>query len=433
MISTKKVLFASDIIDGLKIALKNQPKAKILKKWLELSEGTISFDDFFNWVQQVRQLTFLCIDTSIRCDLTCKDTCYYHHGIDTNIPAVNEKQLKQAIEESLQHLNTKVVAFAGKEPFLNPRLLFNLIDFTGTLKEQGFPFFVGITTNGRNVHRHWDSLELFSDKGFLDFLDISIDSGFEKQHDLFRGLNGTFKLAKDALVQSKSRLKKTEVSSCSILRPDNHDGVILLIKEFSSFNKKFVITPIIPQIDSLLSLGIDYLGYFLEDLIALLGKELAGASVEIRLIFSNAIFLFDLAQRGFFSWGDVKEDNAGQCWIPLDIAGNKISLSCSVIPEYGWGIGRIIYDGSYLAHAHYLQTPQYSKYAVGNIKDESILELYEKGKGSGSFFHDLVKSRQVHQCKSKPCWESCFGGWNGSEINVLTNHSLNEKIIYCKK
>ena len=432
MILTKKVSFASDIIDGLKIALNNQPKAKMLKKWLELSEGTISFVDFFNWAQHERQLTYLCIDTSIRCDLTCKGTCYYHQGINTSLPSVSDKHLKKAIEEALQYLNTKVVVFAGKEPFLNPKLLFSLIEFAGTKKKQGFPFFVGITTNGRKVHRYWENLEFYSDNGFLDFLDISIDSGFEKQHDLFRGLNGTFKLAKDALIQSKSRLKKTGVSSCSILRPDNHDGVILLIKEFSSFNKKFVITPIIPQIDSLLSISIDYLSYFLENLIALLGRELAGASVEIRLIFSNAIFLFDLAQRGFFSWGDVKEDNTGQCWIQLDIAGNELLLSCSVIPEYGWRIGRITYDGSYLAHAHYLQTPQYSQYAVGNIKDESIQELYEKGKGDGSSFHDLVKSRQEHQCKSKPCWESCFGGWNGSEINMLTNHSFNEKIIYCK-
>jgi MoaA/NifB/PqqE/SkfB family radical SAM enzyme len=433
MISTKKVSFASDIIDGLKIALNNQPKAKILKKWLELSEGTISFDDFFNWVQQERQLTYLCIDTTGKCNLTCKDTCYYHPEIDTSLPTANEKQLKKAIEESLQYLNTKVIAFAGKEPFLNSKLLFNLIDFAGTLKKQGFSFLVGITTNGRNVHKYWENLEFYSDNGFLDFLDISIDSGFENQHDLFRGLNGTFNLAKDALIQAKSRLKRTGVSSCSILRPDNYDGVILLIKEFSSFNKNFVITPIVPQIDSLLSLSIDNLSYFLEDLIVLLGRELAGASVEIRLFFPNAIFLFDLAQRGFFSWGDIKEDNAGQCWIPLDIAGNKISLSCSVIPEHGWRIGRITYDGFYLAHAHFLQTQQYSQYAVGNIKDGSILELYEKGKGYGSLFYDLVKSRQEHQCQSKPCWESCFGGWNGSEINMLTNHSLNEKIIYCKK
>lgn len=434
MITIKEVQSASNIIDGLKIALNKQPNAKILKKWLNLLEGTVSFIDFFTWVQQQKQLTYLCIDTTGRCDLNCKMTCYYHPEINANLPTVDENQLKRAIEEAQQYLNMKVLAFAGKEPFLNPKLLFSLIEFAGTLKKQSFPFVVGIVTNGRNVHRHWEILESYSDNSFLDFLDISIDSGFENQHDLFRGLNGTFNLAVNALKQSQNRLKKTIVSANSILRPDNHDGLLLFIRESAPFNKYFAITPILPPPYSLLeSINIDDLSYFLDDLILLLNQELSMASIEIRLIFGNAVFLFDLAQRGFFSWSNIKEDSVGQCYIQLDIAKNKLLINCSVIPEYGWRIGRIAYDGSYLAHAHFLQTPQPSKYAAGNINDESILNLYEKGKGSGSFFCKLVRSREEHKCETRPCWKSCFGGWNGAEINMLTNHSPKEKLTYCAK
>src|SRR3712207_1718101 len=119
------------VADGLRVAASSQPPSPVLMAWSALANEDITFDEFGNWVEGRNELTFLTIDTTGSCDLTCNGMCYYHPEIDRRKEFVSEAALKQAITDSVKELNLRSLVFAGKEPFLNPRRLFSLLDFIG--------------------------------------------------------------------------------------------------------------------------------------------------------------------------------------------------------------------------------------------------------------------------------------------------------------
>jgi len=418
------------LIAGLQRAVERQPEARVLTAWLSLANGALTFQEHYQKALQQRELTYLTLDTTGACDLTCHGMCYYHPDIRLRDPQVPEGKLLAAIESAINNLALQNLTVVGKEPFLNPARLFGILEFAGGRKTSQLS--IGIVSNGRNCSRHWDRLEQCSASGALDFFDISLDSGFAEQHDAMRGVPGTFDLAFQAVAQSVRRLPSTRVGITSVIRNDNQPGLLELLRSGAHGGVRyFCFVPIQPPpFTTTPSLHATDLVEFFVAVSEVLGRELAGAGIEV-IASLNGISLLECEQHGFFSWADFRENREGQIYTSCDIAGNNLVFNFAVLPDYGDRLARITYNGSYLAHAHFLQTPDPDKYAVGNINDEPITALFERGKRL--HFRDVIQSRRHHMCQRRPCWNNCFGGWTIAEHAFLTGQALESQPALCTK
>src|SRR3954466_4199669 len=104
--------------EGLLLAATAAPGSFLLPLVGGLVQGTSTFEDFLKAVRARRQLTYLTIDTTGACDLKCTGMCYYNPDISLRKPFVSEALLIEAIHQSASELSMRVLAFAGKEPFL---------------------------------------------------------------------------------------------------------------------------------------------------------------------------------------------------------------------------------------------------------------------------------------------------------------------------
>lgn len=426
-----KLATSREVVQGLREALESQSNAPTLRAWLALATEDLSFDEYYVQELMRNELLFLTIDTTGACDLSCPGMCYYHPDIDIRRRPVPLSILQEVIRDAQLALSLKALVFSGKEPLLNPRLLFDLIRYAQRLEDKKFA--VGFVTNGRNLARHWDTLTQLASGHALDFMDISIDSGFPEQHDQIRGLEGTFIKAFTAVQESALRLPGVRVSVSSVVRQDNAEGIFELLRRSTGHTRYFNFQPIQPPPFSQLSgLTLQELLAFLHGLVHLLKTTLSGANLEI-LVALHGIYVEEIINAGFFEWRDLRENNEKQTYAQKEVDGNLLIFNSAVLPEYGWRQARITYDGSYITHAHFLQVPNPEKYAVGNVLSESIVDLYQRGKERNGYAHQLLQSRERHECRKRSCWSSCFGGWTASENSLITQRNLSTQPSLCRK
>lgn len=100
--------------------------------------------------------------------------CYYNPAISLSRRPVGEPALIGAIQEAARDLDLRVLAFAGKEPFLNANLLFRLMAEAAQIPDRSF--LIGVVSNGRHIDAHADALLRANDARQLDYIDISIDT-----------------------------------------------------------------------------------------------------------------------------------------------------------------------------------------------------------------------------------------------------------------
>ena len=423
--------FTVDYQGGTENSVSEQPSASSLQTWSDLATGRMSFAKYFKRLADVDDLTCLTIDTTGACDLTCKGMCYYHPSIRITDREVLLDSLTRAIEDAWKMLGMKTLVIAGKEPFLNPRRLFELLEFSGGLR--GRDFGTAVVTNGRHIERHLDRVAKTAEQGWLDSLDISIDSGFSEQHDAIRGLAGTHALAVSALRRVILELPSVRVSVSSVLRADNSAGILELIRSQSDLVRRFWVFPIQPPpFSPTAPLTPTFIVSFLRDLANFLAGELRDAELVVTVPIQG-LYLAEVADAGLMHWHGLREDGLGNCVSSLSVGKSLLNLQCCVLPEHAIKLARITYTGDYLAQAHFLQTPDPRTMAIGNVDRESIRELYRRSKLPGSIFHQLVLARQSHDCVRQNCWQTCFGGWSVAEQSLLDGTPLNRRSRLCRK
>jgi hypothetical protein len=420
----------SSVIDGLGEALARQPQAKILAQWRALATGELSFAEWARQLRTSEELSYLTIDTTGACDLTCAQMCYYHPDISLNEHEVPVEALERAISDASGQLQLKNLVFAGKEPLLKASRLFRLIAFAGSLPDKKFA--IGLVTNGRHIERNFSDLRAAVEAHNLDFVDISLDSGQAEQHDAIRGQAGTFARAVTAL-QACRELPGLRVGFTSVLRHDNAEGLLTLLRETSPFNRNFFITPVQPPTFSpMRPLAWKKLRDFLQSLIRLLETELADAKLEV-MVGLLGLHLFDAERDGFIRWEDFCEDAQGQCYVPRSFGSNRLFLHAQVLPETGWRIARITYTGAYLPNTHFLQDPNPARHAVGFVQQEPLPELYRRAMSQDSVLQQMIDSRVNHDCQNRPCWNACFGGLTAAEHSFVGGAPLQQQPHLCLK
>lgn len=418
-----RVLRQSDsdgLREGLRQAAIRNPSAFVLPYWAGLADGTFQFEDFVAATRARRSLSYLTIDTTGACDLKCAGMCYYNPAIPLNRGTVAEPALLEVIQEAARDLDMRVLAFAGKEPFLNAKRLFRLIAEAAQVPDR--PFLIGIVSNGRHVAKHADALLRANDARQIDYIDISIDTADPHEHDLIRGVRGTHDRATTAVRWLNREMSNVRTSVVSVLRGHNDQGVLDLPKEFDGINTHYQIQPIQPPPGSPLPpLQVEYIVQFLGQLCENLAGPLANSGIHVSIELSG-IYLLEVVTAGFFKWSELQEDTNCTVYAERTIGRNTLVMTCEVFPLQAWRLARITYTGAYLAHMHFLQSPDPDKFAVGFVDREPLGVLFDRAMAESSHFGHIARSREKHECSARPCWANCFGGWNGAENAFLENH-----------
>lgn len=421
----------ASIVAGLQESLTKQPKAENIKLWHDLAAGLLSFEEAYHRIVSQPQLAFMTVDVTGVCDLVCANMCYYHADIDVRKPIVPEDVLKKAILEAAEYLNMQTLVLAGKEPFLNPKRLFSLLAYCATIPKRRFS--VGLVTNGRHIKRHWPKLQAVAEDGGLDFMDISIDSGFGAQHDAIRGKEGTWDLAISAAFTAVKKFPSVRIGIASVLREDNADGLLELLVIASPNIRHFFIAPVQPPpYSNIKPLETKYVIAFLQRLQNKVKSLNQTHRLEITVSLPG-LYIMEAVEAGLFNWCDLTESHHGMIYAPSKLKKHTLLYSCAVLPEQACRVARITYDGAYLSHLHFLQNRAPDTYATGFLQQDSIGDLYEKSIAPGSRFYRMFMSRHGHSCQDRPCWANCFGGWAVADNALLTQYPLASKPELCPK
>lgn len=408
------------LCEGLRYAASRNPSAFLLPFWASLADGTCQFEDFAAAARARRGLSYLTIDTTGACDLKCAGMCYYNPAISLSRRSVDEPALVGAIHEAARDLDLRVLAFAGKEPFLNASRLFRLIAEAAQIPDR--PFLIGIVSNGRHVATHAEALLQANDARQLDYIDISIDTADPLEHDLIRGVAGTHDRATAAVRWLNRELSNVRTSVVSVLRGHNAQGLLDLPRQLAGVNTHYQIQPIQPPPGSPLPpLGPEDIVRFLGQLHDSLAGPLAGSGIHVSIELLG-IYLLEAVRAGFFKWSELQEDTNCNLYVERTIAGNTLVITCELFPLQAWRLARITYTGAYLAHMHFLQASDPDQFAVGYVDREPLGTLFDRAMADSSHFGQIVRSRRGHDCSGRPCWANCFGGWNGAENAFLENH-----------
>jgi radical SAM protein with 4Fe4S-binding SPASM domain len=122
------------------------------------------------------------------CNMKCAH-CYEDAG-KKDKDELNTKQIHEGLEK-MAEAGVASIAFSGGEPSIHP----HIIDFIGKTKDLGM--FPAMATNGYTLSRSLEC-EKFVKNG-LQFVQISVDGLHPKTHDSFRGINGAWDKAIQAV------------------------------------------------------------------------------------------------------------------------------------------------------------------------------------------------------------------------------------------
>ncbi len=104
-----------------------------------------------------------------------------------------------------------------------------------------------------------------------------------------------------------------------------------------------------------------------------------------------------------------------------------------VLPETGWRIGCITYTGAYLPNTHFVQDPYPERFAVGYVQEEPLPVLYRRALADSDVLGSMLRSRDNHACRRRPCWSCCFGGLAAAEHSFVGGAPLDRQPTLCLK
>jgi len=153
------------------------------------------------------------------CNLKCMH-CYNDSGKRKDDELSTEEALQ--VVDKLAEANVTAVNFGGGECALRP----DFLDICRALVEKGID--ISYTTNGTTLDRIENDLDLFHDVG------VSIDFADSGKHDLFRGCEGTYEQAIEAIDKLVANGVSNEIVTCLTKLNSNEEelsGLYDIVKE----------------------------------------------------------------------------------------------------------------------------------------------------------------------------------------------------------
>lgn len=374
-------------------------------------------------------MRFLSLDTTSACNLTCPGMCYYHSALAQKKVGAPVEAFERAIDCATLELGAQVITFAGKEPLVDIDRLCRLASYANRADSRSYA--IGIVTNGTLIERNWLQLNTLVENGSLDFIDVSIDAGDAVSHDRIRGKAGTFDAAQAAIKRMLDSWPDIRIGVTSVLRNDNLENLTEMLVDADERIRNFFVFPFQPPVfeggrPPEWSIILDCIKLISEALEGV--RQNSGIDVTVSLL---GLHLWDAVQSGLLDLSGMKEDDSGQIYYQSQISGNTLTLLLQVLPETGRHTLRILHSGEVLPNTHYLQSASPDAFAVGNIREDSLTEIYGRGCVTGSALAQLWASRDMHECRNNVCWPLCFGGLSASDSSMVSGDPLDRKPALC--
>jgi len=284
-----------------------------------------------------------------------------------------------------------------------------LFDFVAGLREKYPELKFGGVTNGLNMERFLDTLR----RAQPDYLDISFE-GLESEHDAIRGKGAYQSALKGLRTAIRLNVASQVVVSCTLSR-FNYHSLINLVKKFIKEEgvRNFDISLLIPVKMKQHHLQPEEVTNFLYAL----KNKLASVEVNepVRIYFEICCYcapvLPELIETGWLIPENIEKDPYGRLYQDIAITDMiTLSLRPELIPEYWWKTLRITADGYVIGGCEPLIVKNFKDISVGNIKDESIVTIYERAISQGSIFHQMMLAYDRCVCRGRQCFRYCLGG-----------------------
>lgn len=411
-------------------AASRDPTKPALVEWAELSNDIDNFRKRPSWHRAAPRLQYLAIDTASACNLTCPRMCYYHPSPAGGGPRADIERMKRAIVDAATDLNLGTLVFAGKEPLVDAARLAALATAANAITDRRFT--IGLVTNGTLIERNWATLESLVQAGAIDFIDVSIDSHEAQQHDEIRGRAGTHTFARNALRRMLASWPHVRIGVTSVLRTDNVAAIADLIRHADPSLRNFFVFPFQPPVFEQGGIPPDWptINACIDNIDSVLADARRDAGIEVSVSLLG-LHVANAVGSGKLALDELAEDDNGQIHHRRAIGGNLRTIFLQVLPETGRHGLRILPDGTVLPGTHYLQAADPKRFAVGDVRDDTIVDIHSQARATGSAVDRLWESRPDHACRDRPCWPVCFGGIAVSDNNILTGWPLTQPPELC--
>ncbi len=308
----------------------------------------------------------------------------------------------------VEELQTRVFCVTDRDA-LTPNRSVPFFTHLGALRETQPMLRFGGITNGLAIDRYADDLSRIR----LDYLDVSLD-GMQTEHDAIRGADTFDRTVANLRIASARRVANRLFVSTTLTRRNLHS----LLKMISYL----VVDEGIEWIDigplMAVKLREDQLrerdlAFFLNELTSRL-RSLSvrhPVTVVMEICAYCASFIPGLVDSGWLVPEELRQDCYGHVYQDIPINANvKLVLRPELIPEYWRHTVRISADGYVVGGCEPLTQPDYQRFAVGNISNESFESLYKKALSPGSPFHKMMLAYDHSECRDKACFSHCLGG-----------------------
>lgn len=380
----------------------------IVKYWREVGEKTLTGAEVYQKLVDSARPTQVEFGIGNTCGLQCKH-CFlgYDSGVmnDSLIPL---PRLIEGVTELIEDFETRMICITDRDA-LTPNRSIPLFEHLNNLRKKHQDLKFGGVTNGLAIDKYLDDLSRIK----LDYLDISID-GLKHEHDAIRGEGMFDKTLANLRLGLKHQIAERLIVATTLTR-FNNQSIIKMIRQLiiEEGVQWFDVGPLMAVKMQPYQLREADVANFLNDLTQSLKSVEVSQPVNIfmEICAYCAAFIPALVDQGWLIPEEIRQDRYGHLYQEIPINDRiTITLRTEFIPEYWRHTLRITADGYVIGGCEALTQADYERFSVGNFKNESVKDLYQKSLAIGSPFHKMMLAYDNTPCRDKPCFLHCLGG-----------------------
>ncbi|MCK4650519.1 radical SAM protein [Candidatus Pacearchaeota archaeon] len=321
------------------------------------------------------------------CNLRCKHCSY---GIPSGTEFLHDKELSEKetinfIKNISKKHKLNIIAFAGREPFFNNKTT-NIMNELDQLISEDYSFRYGAVSNGTLIKPRIDSLKKNKN---LDWIDISLD-GDEKIHDSIRG-KGVYRKAVASLRELLEKKISRYIGISTCCHKDNYKvlpelfeklyheiglrNICILPYVFTGMNEK-----------GFTSSKENFLNFFKK---MTTNNELGKLPLNILFDFEwfTIPFLKELFEKDLISLDNLELDEEETPYILIENNKSTILIKINILEFNRF----LLTSDGYLGTMWIMESLDYWKLAVGNIRDKKI---------DKEFLRETLKRQFAHMNKN---------------------------------
>ncbi len=339
----------------------NKDVAILIEKYIDLSE-LLKDDNILKYNKIVADLFI-----SNKCNLSCKH-CYFGDTKNIKPSLIFEEWLytiNSLYDNGIRHFH-----ISGKECSLEPQSI-NIINHIKSKKDT----YCGVVTNGTGNSSYYEKLI----KENIDYIEFSID-GFEYQHNYIRN-NNTFQTTLESI---KNIVKKSPPETINIATTLNNNNWREYIDLISYFHKigvtRFFATPFLEKGEGIkinnLLLSSYHFAQLIMDTFSFM-ERCVEKGIIIKYCVPHHLIMTLLNENQYIS-NITHKYFKGENDLVFRIKDNIFQLSFPFIELDYLNMLIITNDGYIIPCADDICYPNYSEFALGNIRENTIKEILEK-------------------------------------------------------